>query len=490
MINIFEAWDTAEFNTVEFKEQTEHLKLRNPVEKYIVSRMLKVMDAVIEEDYPCIQYIYFLYERVVEDLRLDTKKRDLLDLLDKMEEDLMYQKDVFLGRAAFVLSFLEVDLLTSEKTSDLHTLVLGRIRRIRNTWIIIEEPPKAEEKNIYKPANMKAYLDEYIIGQEAAKKIISTALYGHMKRIWNPDTKYPSNIVLMIGPSGSGKTEIMRKIREVTDLPMVFTDVSSLGASQYRGRHKEDILISLWEESGRKKQLAERGIIFMDEFDKLLLPAFSEKGINMHDDVQAQLLTMLEGSDVELKVDDDIFTLNTSNILFVLAGAFQGIEEYIKEDRMKRENITGNIGFMSVPSKEMNTEILRENINHDVLVQYGMKRELAGRISNIAVLEKLDREALLRIMTEPKDSLIERYASEFELSCSAKLEFTEEALNKIADIVLAEPTGARALFSVLRKTLRLPLFELPGREDVQIIRVTEETVEKQNLPELELVTTD
>lgn len=484
MINIFGDWDITKINTEAFQEKTRHLKLRNPVEKYIVSKMLRVLDDVIEDDLPCVEYIAFLVDRVKEDLRLAGKKRDLLDLLDKMEEDLMFKKEAFFSRAAYALSFLEADLLMCDIATDMHTMVLGRIHRIRNTWIITSEPAHMENREVFKPANMKAYLDEYIIGQEDAKKIISTAVYGHMKRIWNPDTKYPSNIVLMIGPSGSGKTEIMRKIREVTDLPMVFTDVSSLGASQYRGRHKEDVLISLWEEAGRKKQAAERGIIFMDEFDKLLLPAISEKGVNMHDDVQAQLLTMLEGSDVELKVDDEIFTLNTSNILFVLAGAFQGIEEYIKEDRMKRENITGNIGFMSVPTKEMNTEILRENINHDVLVKYGMKRELAGRISNIAVLEKLDRAALLRIMTEPKDSLIERYAREFELSCGAKLEFTEDALNKIADIVLEEPTGARALFAVLRRTLRLPLFELPGREDVQVIRVTEETVEKQNLPEL------
>ena len=151
---------------------------------------------------------------------------------------------------------------------------------------------------------------------------------------------------------------------------MVFTDVSSLGASQFRGRHKEDILLELYEAAGKKKADAERGIIFMDEFDKLLLPAISERGVNIHDDVQSQMLTMLEGSEIELKADGMPLLLNTSHMLFVLAGAFQGIEEYIKSDKKKREKMPGNIGFLSPLEKEMDLSFVRDNINHEVLMEY------------------------------------------------------------------------------------------------------------------------
>ena len=335
---------------------------------------------------------------------------------------------------------------------------------------------KSQMKKVPKPKEIKAYLDDYIIGQEDAKMAVCTAVYGHGKRLRHPELKFAPNVVLLIGPSGCGKTEIMRRIREIVDYPMVFTDVSSLGASQFRGRHKEDILLELYEAAGKKKADAERGIIFMDEFDKLLLPAISERGVNIHDDVQSQMLTMLEGSEIELKADGMPLLLNTSHMLFVLAGAFQGIEEYITSDKKKREKMPGNIGFLSPLEKEMDLSFVRDNINHEVLMEYGMKRELAGRVSSVAVLERLTEEDLMRILTEPKDNLIERYERELKLSVEADLIFTENALRAVAQQALKTPVGARALQSILGKALRKVLYRAPEMKGLKRVVINEDVI--------------
>jgi len=485
MVHIFSALERQ-------KEQIEAVsdgKLKrgnkSAVSEYILSRLVLVCDEIRVTDVDAIGYLEVLYNRVLEDPRIASTERSLLDVLDKMEEDLMFDCSVFGERATFILNFLEADLLRSaaDKTrNDNEKRILGRIQIIRSLFLEENKKDYDEHKGASKPAQIKAYLDEHVIGQEVAKKAISLAVYGHDKRVKHPDIKFASNVVLLIGPSGCGKTEIMRRIQEITDYPMIFTDVSSLGASQYRGRHKEDILISLWEQAGRKKALAENGIIFMDEFDKLLLPAISEKGINMHDDVQSQLLTMLEGSDVELKVNGQNLVLNTSHMLFILAGAFQGIEEYIRNDQKRRKQIAGNIGFLSPLEKEMDLDFVRENISHEVLMAYGMKRELAGRISAIAVLERLQRKDMIRILTEPRESIICRYEKEFQLSCGADLEFTEYALEAIADLALKEPIGARALQPIVRKALRDALFCAPQRSKGGHVIVDREVILEGKLP--------
>jgi len=432
-----------------------------PVYDYIVRRLLAVCGETMASDIYAVSYLEMLYQRVMNDFRIAPSQRSLLSILDKLEEDLQYSTEIFGPRAAFILDFLEADTLkqaTGKSSNEKEQRILGRILWIRRTYLPKEE---VKAKELLKPAEMKAYLDQFIIGQDEAKRAICTAVYGHAKRVRHPEVKFAPDIVLLIGPSGCGKTEIMRRIREITDDPMVFTDVSNLGASQYRGRHKEDILLDLYAQAGGKKAVAERGIIFMDEFDKLLLPAISERGINMHDDVQSQLLTMLEGSEVELKDGRQSFLLDTSRMLFVLAGAFQGIDEFIRADQIEKKNLSGNIGFLSPLKKEMDLDFVRENINHEILMKYGMKRELAGRLASVTVLEKLGREDLIRILTEPKDSLIERYRRELKLSSDAELEFTQEALEEIADRALQTGTGARALHSILAKTLRKILYDAP-----------------------------
>ncbi|MBR6850392.1 MAG: AAA family ATPase, partial [Lachnospiraceae bacterium] len=200
--------------------------------------------------------------------------------------------------------------------------------------------------------------------------------------------------------------------------------------------------------------------------------------VNIHDDVQSQMLTMLEGSEIELKADGMPLLLNTSHMLFVLAGAFQGIEEYIRSDKKKRENMPGNIGFLSTLEKEMDLSFVRDNINHEVLMEYGMKRELAGRVSTVAVLERLTEQDLIRILTEPKDNLIERYERELRLSVDAELIFTEGALLATAQEALKTPVGARALQSILGKALRKVLYIAPEMKGLKRVVINEDVILK------------
>ena len=269
--------------------------LGKDISDYIIRRLTLVCDDVQIADAEALSYLEILCFRVIEDSSIMPQMRSLLHVLDKLEEDLVYSTEIFGERAGFILDFLEADTLRKAVDKSMNSRernVLGRITRLRRTYLrqVSDGTLQSQWK---KPAEMKAYLDDYIIGQNDAKMAVCTAVYGHGKRLRHPELKFAPNVVLLIGPSGCGKTEIMRRIREIVDYPMVFTDVSSLGASQFRGRHKEDILLELYEAAGRKKADAEKGIIFMDEFDKLLLPAISERGVNIHDDVQSQMLTML-----------------------------------------------------------------------------------------------------------------------------------------------------------------------------------------------------
>lgn len=464
------------------------------ITEYIIKRLAIVCEDINQKDAEGVAYLTILYQRVLEDRRVAPKERSLMHILDKLEEDLMYDRrkiegggvfdrGIYGARAEFILDFLEADLLRCALLScnnETEMIVLGRVRWLKKTFF--SEVKEEKKKERLTPGTIKRYIDQYVIGQEDAKKAVAVAVYRHDKMVKHPVEKFAANVVLLIGPSGCGKTEIMRRIQEITEYPVVCTDVSSLGASQYRGRHKEDLLISLWEKAGRKKAEAEHGIIFMDEFDKVLQPVYSERGVNVHDDVQSQLLTMLEGSDVELKVNSRVFTMNTSHILFILAGAFQGIEECVRESKAKEERQSGFIGFQNPLMSEIDVGFCRNNITHEVLMQYGMKRELAGRISEIAVLNPLKREDMIRILTVPKDNLIDRYAREIRLACGAELIFTEEALEKIADMAIAEETGARALYQIVRRTVRKCLFEAPGAKGISRITITGEVVLGEKSP--------
>ncbi len=463
------------------------------IQKYIYTNLDAVYPYKDRTTDKAVDYLtYCIYDVYRRERYQNPSLRSVLAL---MEEDLIYSKEKYGDQIGFLLEFLETDTrkkalsnISIRRESTPEEKLLGRIIMIRRQYFPEEEAgnrPSSVDTDVEKPTELKQYLDRYVIGQEDAKKAICLAVYGHGKRLRHPKLSFAPNVVLLIGPSGCGKTEIMRKIRDITKYPMVFTDVSSLGASQFRGRHKEDLLIELWMAAGKNQERAEQGIIFMDEFDKVLIPAISERGVNVHDDVQSQLLTMLEGSEVELKVDGQPMLMDTSKILFVLAGAFQGIEEYIRSDQKKRMTIPGNIGFSATLETEMNLEYIRENINHEVLMDYGMKRELAGRISSIVVLERLKKEDLVSILTEPEDSLIERYTREMKHASEADLVFTDGALEAVAEEAIKTPVGARALHSILSKVMQPVLYEAPGIDHLQRVLITEETIREGTKPTYE-----
>lgn len=465
------------------QDQINLMKLESDASYYILHKYLEVTDYIHVEDKNYLKYIDSLYMRVITNKLVPFGARSIDNLLDVLKEDLK-EKTVSNEAAIFALDFLEASLILSSREdpdSQAEQFFLGRILRIRNNYL----PKKDIVNEKSKPAAIKEYIDKYVIGQEDAKMAISTAVYNHMKRMRNPEIAFPTDVVLLIGPSGCGKTEIMRRIKDVTDLPMVFTDVSSLGVSQTKGRHKEDILISLIDAAHGDIQKAQHGIVFMDEFDKLLVPAISSEGDDVHARVQGQLLTMLEGSDVEVKYKNSDITFNTSYVLFVLAGAFEGIEKYIKARAEEEDNYSGGIGFTAVSSKDMDFSIIKKNINHKILVDFGMKKELAGRIEDIAVMENLKKEDFIRILKESEDNIISKYKREIEIMNGASLEFDDDAIELIASNVIGLKIGARALTSEVRRVMRELLYKAPSMKNVKKITITRAVVESGEEPIIE-----
>lgn len=386
---------------------------------------------------------------------------DITDVLDFLDFDVRKNKD---------------DIWDKEEE-----VLLGKIRYMKMQWLPERERTYAPTISIqdmvhrYTPQVIKDYLDDYVISQESVKKAVSVAVYNHLKRINNPRAGITKRVVLLIGPSGCGKTEIMRRIRELIRVPFVFTDVSGLGPSQFGNvRKKEDLLINLYNNANEDLEKAQQGIIFMDEFDKLLTPSINSSGEDTHDTLQGQLLKMIEGCVMELKINDKVISMDTSNILFIMAGAFEGIEDCVKKKRLgaSRESI----GFLATFPDEDAFDINEDNIDYSVLIDYGMKPELAGRINTIAVLERLKKQDMIRILTEPKDSIIARYQREMYLKDEIELEFEEDALEAIIEKVYGLKTGARAIISCIRSSLQQCMYEAPGMKGISKVIITRETV--------------
>ena len=467
------------------------------VKKYVEKRLLR-LGCEEEQLYEYEELIrYLLRVRVI--VKDELFAAGICDVIEKIGKDLKKVTSKLLGEEAEEqiekmvcildsLYFIRADLCScnphNEDEEEELNCAHGKIYKLLSEYELCDDYTASEEvvnelmrainkKKIahWSPRQIRAYMDYHVIGQENAKKALSRALFVHYLRIRNPEKALLRNVVLLAGPTGCGKTELMRCMEKLADVPVCRRDISDLSTAQSAGKHIDDVFEELYLKAGKDKEKAEHGIVFLDEFDKILIPSYSRGGENCHDTLQSQLLAVIEGGRIEVKSHSvGTLILDTTNMLFILGGAFDGVEDYIKKEEERKNNI-GNFGFTGSLSKTKTVEMTQENLTVEVLQKFGMKRELAGRIGEIAVLERLSKESLLRILTEPKDNLISRYEREVKLMCGAKLEISKEVLEEIANKAAEDKIGARALFPLVREAVRPALFQAACGQKRKVICV-------------------
>ena len=333
------------------------------------------------------------------------------------------------------------------------------------------------------PHKIKAQLDDYVIGQEYAKKAISVAVYNHYKRVATntmDEIEIEKSNMLMIGPTGSGKTYLVKTLARLLDVPLAITDATSLTEAGYIGDDIESVVSKLLAAADNDVEKAERGIIFIDEIDKIA----KKKNTNQRDvsgeSVQQGMLKLLEGSDVEVPVGANsknamvpLTTVNTKNILFICGGAFPDLEQIIKE----RLNKQASMGFIAdLKDKYNNDKDILSKVTVEDIRNFGMIPEFIGRLPIIFTLQGLDEDMLVKILKEPKNAILKQYQKLLELD-EVKLNFDEEALHAIARKAMKKDTGARALRSIIEEFMLDIMYEIPKDDNIGQVTITKEYIE-------------